>query len=287
MAQIGSARVETAGGAVTAPVFELGDSGSGIIEAWRVQTPSGVGFVPLIDPADATHPYHRIETGSGVFALHDAASNIITDGLVHRWQFEGNFNDSEGNNDGTAGPDVSFDTDSQEGDQSALFQENLANPDDATIAVSELSVDADRTGTDTGISFSCWMKIPSAEDDTSRGLFDLDDANTAFLLYTSPGNAIFEYRSSGNNPSLSGNYVDGNWEHMGGHYHQGDDILRFFINGSQVGSGSGGALDNKSNENNIGRKGSDNAMFGNIDDLRVYDRPLTGSEFNDISNGDG
>lgn len=75
MGQIGSYRVNTGAGIVTLPVFEIGDSGGGVYEFLRVNTPSGLGFIPMTDTSNAAHPYLRINTQSyGVLAAHDSAS---------------------------------------------------------------------------------------------------------------------------------------------------------------------------------------------------------------------
>jgi len=76
MAQIGTVKVETAGGPVELPVYELGDSGSNRVEAFRVQTASGPGFVPLTDVSAADRPYLRVQTGNGVKAFDTSASGI-------------------------------------------------------------------------------------------------------------------------------------------------------------------------------------------------------------------
>ena len=89
MAQIGTVKVETAGGPVELPVYELGDSGSNRIEAFRVQTASGPGFVPLTDVSAADRPYLRVQTGNGVKAFDTSASGIPDSGDLYApydWQ---------------------------------------------------------------------------------------------------------------------------------------------------------------------------------------------------------
>ena len=83
MAQIGTVKVETAGGPVELPVYELGDSGSNRVEAFRVQTASGPGFVPLTDVSAADRPYLRVQTANGVKAFDTSASGI-PDSVVSR-----------------------------------------------------------------------------------------------------------------------------------------------------------------------------------------------------------
>lgn len=73
MAQIGTIRLETQNsGTVDVPVFDVGDSGSGVYEFLRVQTASGTGFIPVVDPAEASFPYLRIQSqNQGVVAVHN------------------------------------------------------------------------------------------------------------------------------------------------------------------------------------------------------------------------
>lgn len=74
MAQIGTINVETPSGTVALPVFATGDSGSSVIEAWKVQTAGGTGFVPLTSPTDATYPAIKVQAAGGVQAVHDSAT---------------------------------------------------------------------------------------------------------------------------------------------------------------------------------------------------------------------
>lgn len=84
MAQIGTIGVETQNnGTVKVPVFDTADAGSGVHTMWRVQTASGVGFVPLVDPADANLSYIRVQSQNhGVVAVHNKASLFTSYTLV-------------------------------------------------------------------------------------------------------------------------------------------------------------------------------------------------------------
>jgi hypothetical protein len=74
MAQLGTIKVQTDSGIVDVPVFDVGDSGGSTLEALRVQTDQGEGFIALVDPADASRPYLRIQTDSGIKAVNNKAS---------------------------------------------------------------------------------------------------------------------------------------------------------------------------------------------------------------------
>lgn len=89
MAQIATITVETAGGPVDLPVYEPGDSGSNRLEAFRVQTASGPGFVPLAAVDEADRPYLRVQTSSGVRAVDTSASGI-PDSVVDNFEDKSN-----------------------------------------------------------------------------------------------------------------------------------------------------------------------------------------------------
>jgi len=105
MAQIGTVKVETAGGPVELPVYELGDSGSNRVEAFRVQTASGPGFVPLTEVSAADRPYLRVQTANGVKAFDTSASGIPDSALYRYPIFErssSTIEESINNEDATA-----------------------------------------------------------------------------------------------------------------------------------------------------------------------------------------
>jgi len=76
MAQIGTVKIQTQNnGVVSVPVFDTGDSGSSVYEFVRVQTDAGTGFIPFVDPADASFPYLRVQSeNNGIVAANDSAS---------------------------------------------------------------------------------------------------------------------------------------------------------------------------------------------------------------------
>lgn len=75
MVQIGTIKVATDSGSVSLPVFNVSDIGTGVYDILRVGTPSGVGAIPLVEPADSAFPYVRIGTANhGVLCPHDDSS---------------------------------------------------------------------------------------------------------------------------------------------------------------------------------------------------------------------
>ena len=87
MTQIGTVKLQTQNsGVVDVPVFETGDSASGVFEFVRVETASGTGFIPVTDPADATYPYLRVQSqNNGIVAVTDTAGDDIPDSVVARY----------------------------------------------------------------------------------------------------------------------------------------------------------------------------------------------------------
>ena len=84
MTQIGTVKLQTQNsGVVDVPVFETGDSASGVYEFVRVETASGTGFIPVTDPADATYPYLRVQSqNNGIVAVTDTAGDDLPDSVV-------------------------------------------------------------------------------------------------------------------------------------------------------------------------------------------------------------
>jgi len=77
MTQIGTIELETQNnGVAQVPVFDAGDSGINVYEMVRVQTDTGVGFIPVIeDSSKSAFPYIRIQTENyGVCVVHDRES---------------------------------------------------------------------------------------------------------------------------------------------------------------------------------------------------------------------
>mgnify|MGYP001179975349 FL=1 len=79
MAQIGEIEVYTATGVQTLPIFELADFGADVYSVFKVYTPSGVGAIPLVDPAAGTpdRPWFKVYSdvsGGTVLQGHSAAS---------------------------------------------------------------------------------------------------------------------------------------------------------------------------------------------------------------------
>lgn len=83
MSRIGKIKIQTNNkGVIDLPIFDTSDLGSDVYDMLRVQTASGIGFVPFVDIIDSKHPYLRIQTENhGVLAAHDKPSlGIVNSG---------------------------------------------------------------------------------------------------------------------------------------------------------------------------------------------------------------
>jgi hypothetical protein len=72
MSQIGSIEFGEGSGDQAVPIFQPGDSETGVIEPWRIQIDNQTGFLPLAHFSNATHSQLRVQTERGLYALHDS-----------------------------------------------------------------------------------------------------------------------------------------------------------------------------------------------------------------------
>lgn len=125
MAQIGMIKLQTAGGTIKVPVYELSDFGSDVHDIIRVQTSNGVGAIPLVNPSDASHNYLRIQTQNhGVLAAHDKAS-LFQGNTIFEANFEQSTSDSTGTTSVVSSSNVSYSTNEQEGSYSLACNDTL------------------------------------------------------------------------------------------------------------------------------------------------------------------
>jgi len=72
MAKIGELRLSTDSGIQPVPIYEVGDAEAFVYEYLRINTPNGVGFIPVADQSKAAFPYAPIEVDDEqTLALHD------------------------------------------------------------------------------------------------------------------------------------------------------------------------------------------------------------------------
>lgn len=181
MAQIGTIRLQTQNnGTVDVPVFDTGDSGSSVYEFVRVQTAGGTGFIPVVDPADASYPYLRVQSqNQGIVAVHNKASlEAATDTIYFLdgatvWEYP-----SEDSLSSIAGS--IFYQPPRLDDQGRLY---VANDDGGVtrITVSDLSVDATNNSSysdslDAAVDSSYNMYVGVGSNIGTGGLFSWDES---------------------------------------------------------------------------------------------------------------
>jgi len=306
MAQIATITVETAGGPVDLPVYEPGDSGSNRLEAFRVQTASGPGFVPLAAVDEADRPYLRVQTSSGVRAVDTSASGIpdsaLTQDLVAWYRFEdGDARDYASSDefpnvtwgdstahDGTVRPNTSFlssngVTDFENGSNSSSI-EMFDNNSDSGINLGPISLSShtkmiwfnldDSSGImpvfgGNGFNPSKFTLI-HIEDGELQYVFD--DGNTSFdqIVTTSIATNTYNHAAITYDAAYSSNNAS------------------LYLNGNLVGTAtkSGGLQVMGDTDEAIGffAEVTETIFNGTVDDARIYNRALTDAEISDIYN---
>lgn len=101
MAQIGTIKLQTQNGVKELPVYDTADAGSDVYDMVRVQTSSGIGFIPFASTSEASYPELRIQTqNQGILAAHNRASLLnyvmlddFEDGNVNGWNWNSDYGD--------------------------------------------------------------------------------------------------------------------------------------------------------------------------------------------------
>lgn len=99
MAQIGSISIKKESGVIRIPIYQLEDFSSDVVDSMRVETSTGTGAIPLVEPSSSEYPFLRVMTSNGVYAVHDAATlgAIIDDfenGDLNEYNWDGGGNSS-------------------------------------------------------------------------------------------------------------------------------------------------------------------------------------------------
>lgn len=281
MAQIGTIKLETQNsGVVDVPVFETGDSASGIYEFVRAETASGTGFIPVTDPADATYPYLRVQSqNNGIVAVTDTAGSEIPDSGVSRWTFDdadtdsGSALDVWNNNDGA----INGATTGVTGANQTYTTNEGYSFDGTDDYVDVASVESQFQNP--GVTVSLWVNGSGLAFDVYNGRWyiGIDRSISTWNL------SVFD--GSTNNTADSGISTTSSWIHLTGvQYSDGD--LEIYVDGAAEGTAtSGTAASNTPTGPHIGQQteGSNN-FSGEIDDVRVYSKALTATEVSNLYN---
>jgi len=292
MAQIATITVETAGGPVDLPVYEPGDSGSNRLEAFRVQTASGPGFVPLAAVDEADRPYLRVQTSSGVRAVDTSASGIPDSGVM-RLTFNnedtdsGTSFDSWGDNDGNInGATTGITGANQTYDTAEAYS---FTTDDYVVVPNSTAL---QLGTAATIAF--WVYL---DDTANYGFVSKQDAGGSFtndhwtteLNPSGPNPRFFVERGNTDNRAEADVSLNSQqWYHIIIAIDYGTEV-HFYVDGSSTGKTStistwGTSLD-VSDDLWIGQeKDFGRALEGDMDDVRIYDKVLSSTEASNLYN---
>jgi len=296
MAQIGTIKLQTQNsGVVDVPVFDTGDSGSGIYEFVRVETESGTGFIPVTDPADATYPFLRVQSqNQGVVAVTDTAS-AIPDSGVARWTFDdadtesGTALDSWGSNDGTLNGGV---TTGVTGANQTYNTAEAYSFDGVDDYVSQPAQVADGSA----LSVSIWAKFDSLPSSGERSFFSArtTTGNTP-LFYSGLDTQNSTGIRFGTYDGSTDHFVDidvsnvtaGTWYHFVGTYSPTNGYSHY-LDATQEASITDTTFEAVDVAPVLGaydEQGSITAYFeGDLDDPRVYDKELSSTEVSNLYN---
>lgn len=219
-------------------------------------------------------------TALGVLSYHSASASTDVD-IVSRWSAEGNANDSVGVNNGVLQGGVTY-TAGKVG-QGFSFDGN-----------SSVEVANSPTLETSAITTAAWVRSFNSPGAyryiLAKGLQNCDASS--YGLYTGQNGGLSFYVYDGNtyvlSPELNPEFWDGNWHHVAGTY-DGENI-RLYVDGAEVGTGTpatiainyGLSIDQKFY---IGAQselqnacGSSTNFVGDIDEVKVWSRALSGSE---------
>ena len=280
MAQIGTVRLETQNsGTVDVPVFEPGDSASGIYEYVRVQTASGPGFIPVTDPADATYPYLRVQSANdGIVAVTDTPGSAIPDSGIARYKFEQDVLDSWNNNDATDNASAGYRA-GQVGDYAKSFD----GTDDNVDLNQVLSTNAQ------DFSVSHWFYVDTLP--TSAGerktIIDEDFTATSTNRIITGLTSSDEYHSLLGGGNIVGPSVSANTWYFGGidyDHSTGDVEIHLYDTSGLIDRTSDTVTAEDHPIGFVAEHDGTNFYDGAVDDLRFYDKPLTNTEWDNLYN---
>ena len=289
MAQIATITVETAGGPVDLPVYEPGDSGSKRIEAFRVQTASGPGFVPLAAVDEADRPYLRVQTANGVKAVDTSASGIPDSGvyLQDDWA-DGNL---------TSRADSNTRTQTIEGTE----YETVYRPDWTTVSGSSTASDANggyaRTSADDEITadsvfweddlaFEAVFRYESTDGSSagrrSEYQFAMDGSGNGWTVYFNPDSSGATFNLQKRESDAVDSVISSSWDNDTNQHTvrvertNGQD-WELFLDGSSKGTATDSFAPSVSNINIRGFRGTEPLRTFDLQ-IGAIDAVDTGSE---------
>ncbi|HUT14561.1 MAG TPA: LamG-like jellyroll fold domain-containing protein, partial [Thermoguttaceae bacterium] len=244
-------------------------------------TTDGDGYFWVVDTdgmAVGTHRFFAVATTAGnlqrsdpVSALVDVQEDIST-GLVARYTFTTNGDDTTENHDGTLQGDATVVRDAQRGNVLSL------DGDGDYVLVADAS-ELDLTGT---LTISAWIKIDNPDWTEAMRILSKKknwDSPTGYDFEYKPGSNQLTVLGAGRNSgSAAGVNLDTGWHHVAAVINGTQAAV--YVDGVEVTTDSSiGAVATNDQPLTIGRlAGGGNYFDGMIDDVRLYNRVLTASE---------
>ena len=194
-------------------------------------------------------------------------------GLVAQWQFENNLRDSVGANHGTASGDAKVASDPVRGQVLSLD----GNGDYVDIPYNAALNPA-------AFTVSLWAWPDSAGTDYRSPITSRDGSpQRGYILYIAPTN-VWEFwngTGSGWNATAGATAQFNEWSHVAATFADGQKML--YINGRLAGQSSGAVMSlNTQRPVRLGAGATEGAAAyffrGLIDDVRLYDRPMSAEE---------
>ncbi|PJB89016.1 hypothetical protein CO082_02480, partial [Candidatus Peregrinibacteria bacterium CG_4_9_14_0_8_um_filter_44_15] len=253
----------------------VGDS-DGLADTWILKDMSYYNLV--IDPVDA----NDIVTYSGTIP------GTLNDNLIAYWKLDessiggaGSIADSAGAYTGTPSNIIA-----PEGPNADVPTLNFADTQswdfDGGTDIINTSLNIDQSSGTTGVTFSAWVK-PETTSGGNHAVIGTDNGGFDWGIYRSGSNWIIP---TGAGFWTTGKTVTaGTWQHVAVVYEPGVGTT-FYLNGSAATTATI-AYDTSANNVAIGKSpGYAEAFDGLIDDVRVYDAPLTSDQIAILAGGD-
>lgn len=240
----------------------------------RVQTPNGVGAIPFVKPADASHNYLRIQTQNhGILAVHDSVGGVIPDSGVARYNFENDVSDSWNNNSATNNGG-SFTTDSKV-DSYAIS----LNGDDVRVPLGQSLFDSGE------FSIATWVKKNDTNTgNTNEGVLSYDNRTLGISYNDINNTGGFEMIINDESVSIGSESVGlQSYIHLGITYD--GSTATFYYGGNPQGSISG-SISGGASETILGYSPNVYSGYANVtlDDTKFYNKEISSTEMTNLRN---
>ena len=253
-----------------------------------VGTDSATYTIPSVAVSDKGSYYCKVTLTADGQTLESQPASLVVRRLLAHYAFDGDLLDSAGTNDGTpvdGGPDF------EPGviNQAAKFYGDRYM-DIGTDAYPAADPNYRQSGLDAG-TISFWLNSTSTTDDAIMGSLNAEDDTMINMPFTSNNRLRLAIRDKDGrirSIDIDTNLRDGSWHYVVFTYTMGPQSqMKAYVDGeagSVIVSQSGNPQSFTAWENPIyigirnNRGTASNAYYGNLDDLRIYNYPLSAIE---------